>query len=66
MFKKNTHYVSEYTEFMQQLLKDQPEMAQGQIEGRALLWDKAPINLDERQRNDASRIEQKPYPYQAD
>ncbi|KAF0814312.1 hypothetical protein IGB42_01213 [Andreprevotia sp. IGB-42] len=63
---KNTSYVSEYTQFMEQFLKDQPEVAKGQLEGRALLWDKAPINLDERSREGASSVAQKPYPYQAD
>ncbi|UXY14370.1 DUF3460 family protein [Chitiniphilus purpureus] len=65
MFKQ-TQYVSEFTQFMQGYLHDHPDVARGQVEGRALLWDKAPINLEERQRNQASRIAQKPYPYQAD
>ncbi|MBE9610699.1 DUF3460 family protein [Chitinilyticum piscinae] len=60
----NTTYVSEYTEFMRGFLKDNPDVAAGQVEGRALLWDKAPIDLDERARNSASNVAQKPYPYQ--
>ncbi|MDR3413048.1 MAG: DUF3460 family protein [Formivibrio sp.] len=31
-----------------------------------MLWEKAPLDLDERQRNEASRVKQKAYPYQAD
>lgn len=66
MLNKNTRYVSEYTQFMQSFLQQNPQIAQGQLEGRALLWDKSPIDLDERQRQDASRIKAKPYPYQPD
>ncbi|MGL4515500.1 MAG: DUF3460 family protein [Shewanella sp.] len=54
MFGKDNTYVSEYTQFIEGVLEKNPELKQGQIEGRALLWDKAPINLDERSRNDAS------------
>ncbi|GHD62976.1 MULTISPECIES: DUF3460 family protein [Jeongeupia] len=60
---KNTQYVSEYTQFMQGYLKDHPDVAKGQTEGRALLWDKAPINLDERERAAESNVPQKSYPY---
>ncbi|BCL75638.1 hypothetical protein JHS3_13740 [Jeongeupia sp. HS-3] len=60
---KNTQYVSEFTQFMQGYLQDNPDVAQGQVEGRALLWDKAPINLDERERAIESGVPQKPYPY---
>ncbi|WP_034640509.1 DUF3460 family protein [Chitinilyticum aquatile] len=62
--KADSTYVSEFTTFMNGFLKDNPDVAAGQVEGRALLWDKAPIDLDERARNNASRVEQKPYPYQ--
>ncbi|WP_432721038.1 DUF3460 family protein [Jeongeupia wiesaeckerbachi] len=60
---KNTQYVSEYTQFMQGFLKDNPEVAKGQVDGRALLWDKSPINLDERTRAAESNVAQKSYPY---
>lgn len=63
---KNTKYVSDFTQFMQGYLKDNPGVAKGQVEGRALLWDKAPISLDERARANASNVPQKPYPYLPD
>ncbi|WP_293938255.1 DUF3460 family protein [Iodobacter sp.] len=63
---KNTQYVSDFTQFMQGYLGDNPEVAQGQLEGRALLWDKAPLDLDESSRSAESKVRQKPYPYQAD
>lgn len=50
------NYVSEYTKFMDKFLQENPEVAKGQVEGRALLWDKEPINLDERARNEESRV----------
>lgn len=54
MFGKDNCYVSEYTKFIEGVLAKNPELKQGQIDGRALLWDKEPINLDERSRNNAS------------
>ncbi|XZG71848.1 DUF3460 family protein [Chitinibacteraceae bacterium HSL-7] len=66
MFGKDTTYVSEYTQFMRDFLNKNPEVAEGQTEGRSLLWDKAPIDLDERRRNLDARVAQKPYPYQVD
>ncbi|MDR3410547.1 MAG: DUF3460 family protein [Formivibrio sp.] len=66
MFGQDVRYVSEFNKFMNDFLKKNPEVAQGQIEGRSLLWEKAPLDLDERQRNEASRVKQKAYPYQAD
>ncbi|MBM5570249.1 MULTISPECIES: DUF3460 family protein [Deefgea] len=54
MFGKDTTYVSEYTQFIEGVLAKNPELKQGQIDGRALLWDKEPINLDERNRIAAS------------
>lgn len=59
-------YVSEFTGFMNDYLKQHPTEAQGQLDGRALLWDKAPLDLDERTRFAAAGVKQKPYVYQAD
>ncbi|MBM5575146.1 DUF3460 family protein [Deefgea sp. CFH1-16] len=56
MFGKDNCYVSEYTHFIEDVLAKNPELKQGQIDGRALLWDKEPINLDERSRMDASTV----------
>ena len=56
MFGVDAKYVSEYTHFMNKFLQENPEVAKGQVEGRALLWDKAPINLDERARQDESSV----------
>ncbi|AOY92972.1 DUF3460 domain-containing protein [Cupriavidus sp. USMAA2-4] len=59
-------YESDITQFLKTLKKEQPSLEAEQREGRALLWDKAPIDLDERARADASRVAQKPYVYSLD
>lgn len=57
-------YESEATQFINSLKQSNPKLEQGQREGRALLWDKAPINLEERQRLAESKIGQQAYVYQ--
>ncbi|MFC5479222.1 DUF3460 family protein [Massilia suwonensis] len=61
---KFTGYVSEHTKFIEELKAKTPGMEQRQQEGRSLLWDKAPISLDEEARIKASRLRQNAYPYQ--
>ena len=61
---KFTGYVSEHTKFIEELKAKTPGMEQRQQEGRALLWDKAPISLDEEARIKESRLRQNAYPYQ--
>ena len=56
-------YESEATQFINGLKKQNPALEDSQRAGRALLWDKAPIDLDWKRRNDASRLKQKPYVY---
>ncbi|MEN9559381.1 MAG: hypothetical protein RLZZ502_592 [Pseudomonadota bacterium] len=57
-------YESEATQFLKQLKKDHPHLEQGQRDGRLRLWDKAPLDLDERARQLDARVAQKAYPYQ--
>lgn len=56
-------YQSEVTQFLNQLKQDDPKLADEQRKGLALLWDKAPIDLDERAEQQASRVKQTPYVY---
>ncbi|MGI4814101.1 MAG: DUF3460 family protein [Janthinobacterium lividum] len=56
-------YQSDTTQFLNHLKQEKPEIERGQREGRALLWDKQPIDLDERQRQQKSRVGQAPYVY---
>lgn len=59
-------YESEITQFLKSLKQQRPTLEAEQRDGRALLWDKSPIDLDERARADASRVAQKPYVYSQD
>jgi len=62
--KHNNLYESEATLFLQGLKKANPELEQKQRDGRALLWDKAPLDLDQQRRAKEARIAQTPYVYQ--
>ena len=66
MFFKKQHslYESEHTKFIKELKAKTPGMDERQVEGRALLWDKAPVSLDEQERIKQSRLRQQAYPYQ--
>jgi len=45
-------------------LKEQkPSLEEEQRRGRALLWDKQPIDLDERSSQQQARVNQTPYVY---
>jgi len=59
-------YESDITQFLKTLKQEQPSLEAEQRQGRALLWDKTPIDLDERDRTQASRVAQKPYVYSLD
>jgi hypothetical protein len=59
LFTKHAMYESEHTKFIKELKEKSPGM-----EERALLWDKAPLSLDEQRRVAESRLRQQAYPYQ--
>ena len=63
--KQYSQYESEATQFLNSLKAQNPQLEQAQRAGRALLWDKAPIDLDARQRALESRVPQQPYVYQS-
>lgn len=58
-------YESEHTKFITELKAKTPGMDERQQAGRALLWDKAPLTLDEQRRNAESRVRQPAYVYQS-
>lgn len=62
--KKHSNYESDHTKFIKELSKQLPGMEERQQAGRALLWDKAPLSLDEQARVNESRLRQQAYPYQ--
>jgi hypothetical protein len=56
-------YESEATQFLKQLKDQDPTLESKQRYGRSLLWDKQPIDLDERERVSQSRVKQNAYVY---
>ena len=61
---KHIQYESEHTKFIKELKEKTPGMEERQQAGRSLLWDKAPLSLDEQRRIYESRLRQQAYPYQ--
>jgi hypothetical protein len=64
LFKQHSMYESDHTKFIKELKEKTPGMDERQKAGRALLWDKAPVSLDEQRRTAESHLRQQAYPYQ--
>ena len=62
--KQHQRYESEITLFIKSLKENNPKLEEQQRAGRALLWDKAPIDLDTQDRSKESRVKQQAYVYQ--
>jgi fumarate hydratase class II len=62
--KQHSDYQSEITQFINTLKEKNPHLEESQRAGRALLWDKTPIDLDQQARNQASAVRQQAYVYQ--
>jgi hypothetical protein len=58
-------YESEHTQWMREWLAQHPEEQQVQKTGRALWWDKPPVDQDSERRLTAARVPQKSYYYDA-
>lgn len=56
-------YESEHTRFMREWLEKHPEEIEVQKAGRALWWDKPPVDPEEEQRLKESKVPQKSYYY---
>ena len=56
-------YQSDITQFINQLKTQKPALEDEQRRGRALLWDKQPVDLEERSAEKQARVEQTPYVY---
>lgn len=56
-------YESEHTKFMREWMEAHPQEFEEKKAGRALWWDKQPIDLDTQRRNAESRVPQKSYYY---
>jgi hypothetical protein len=66
LFNKQASYVSEVTRFITELKQTNPTLEAEQLAGRARLWDKQKIDLDEMCRQQQSRVKQKAYVYQSE
>ncbi|HEY4542580.1 MAG TPA: DUF3460 family protein [Noviherbaspirillum sp.] len=62
--KHNQMYESDFTRFLKELKAKDPTLEQKQRAGRAIWWDKAPIDLEARKRELESRVKQQAYVYQ--
>lgn len=62
--KQQQGYESDFTRFLKDLKHKDPDLEQKQRAGRAIWWDKTPIDLDARQRAEQSRVKQQAYVYQ--
>lgn len=61
--KQFQRYESDLTKFVTELRKKNPDLEAQQRAGRGRLWDLTPIDLDEQQRIQASRVNQQSYVY---
>jgi len=59
-------YESEITHFLKDLKADRPHLETDQKKGRAIWWDKEPVDLEQTRLWKASRVPMKPYPYQSE
>ena len=62
--KQHSLYESDHSLFIKKLKEQNPQLDEDQRKGRALLWDKAPLTLNEQERRAESRVKQQPYVYQ--
>lgn len=63
--KQDTRYVSDFTKFLNEMKEKNPKIEEGQRAGRSIWWDKSPIDLDARRREQESRVKQQAYVYQS-
>jgi Protein of unknown function (DUF3460) len=56
MWIKGFGYESEHTKFIRELKEKKPHLEEAQRQGRALLWDKTPLDLEQRERDLAGNV----------
>ena len=56
-------YESEITKFIRELKTARPQLEEEQRKGRAIWWDKKPLDMKEVSEQDAGCVPQQPYPY---
>ena len=57
-------YESDLTLFLKKLKTERPSLESEQRRGRAIWWDRPPLDLERRREELEARVAQKPYPYQ--
>jgi hypothetical protein len=57
-------YQSDITQFINKLKTERPTLEAEQRKGRAIWWDREPLNLERRKQELESRVPQQAYPYQ--
>jgi len=62
--KHDQQYESDLSKFIKDLKQKDPQLEQKQRAGRAIFWDKEPIDLDTQRRTKESGIKQQAYVYQ--
>jgi hypothetical protein len=59
-------YTSEFTQFLDELKTEQPQLEAGQQAGRALLWDQEPLTSEDQRRAKIAKLKQRSYVYSND
>ena len=59
-------YESDHTRFIRELMERNPRLAQEQQKGRAIWWDKRPVDLADRKTMDQGKVSQPAYVYQTE
>ena len=59
-------YESDHTRFIRELMEKNPQLAQDQQKGRAIWWDKRPVDLTDRRTMDQGKVPQPAYVYQTE
>ena len=59
-------YQSEFTQFLNELKTEKPSLEAEQQAGRALLWDKEPLSVEDQNRAKAAKLKQRAYVYSND
>jgi len=59
-------YQSEFTQFLNELKTQKPHLEADQQAGRALLWDKEPLTMEDLRRAKAAKLKQRSYVYSND
>ena len=59
-------YQSEITQFLTELKTEHPNLEAEQQAGRALLWDKEPLSVEDQRRAKEAKIKQRAYVYSND